>query len=80
MLHEQVAAADLALSLSTDVILGCCRVVSCHVFLECLGIGVRRRFPARFLGRGVEIVGQVLGVRVTNLPARWKSCSSLDAG
>lgn len=46
MLHEEVTAPDLVFSLPTNIIVGCCRMMSRHVFLECLGIGVRRRFPA----------------------------------
>ena len=69
VLDEQVAAVDHVFSLPTNLVVSCWRVVFRHVFLERLGIGVRRRFPARFLGRGVKVVGQVLGVRVTNFPA-----------
>lgn len=80
VLDEQVAAVDHVFTLPTNIIVGCWRVVFCHVFLKGLGIGVRRRFPARFLGRRVKVVGQVLGVRVTNFPACWKTCCSLKTG
>lgn len=56
VLHKQVAAADLALSLSTNIVVIRSRVVSRHVVFECLGIGVRGWFPTRLLGRGVKVV------------------------
>jgi hypothetical protein len=68
MLDEQVATANLALTLATGLGASCWGVVRRHVELKCLGIGVRRRFPPRLLGSGVEVVGEVLGVRMTNFP------------
>jgi hypothetical protein len=56
VLHEQVATADLSLSLSTNIVVGRSRVMSRHVLFKGFGIRIRRWFPTRLLGRGVEIV------------------------
>lgn len=73
MLDQQVAGADLAAAgvavqaarvrgqLALAVVLG-------HVRLELLGVGARGRLPARLLLCLVEVVGQVLGVGVADLP------------
>ncbi len=43
-------------------------MVGSHVDLELLGIGAGRGLPARRLLGGVEVVGEVLGVGVADLP------------
>lgn len=48
-----------------------------HVDFQLLGICPSRRFPARFLCGGVEVIGKVLGVRMANFPSCWKSCVGL---
>lgn len=73
VLDEQVAAANLTLALPTGLGASCGGVVRRHVVLQLLGISIRRRFPARLLSGGVEVVGKVLGVRMTNFPASGKS-------
>jgi hypothetical protein len=45
VLHKQMAATDLAFSLSTNLVVGRSRVMCRHVFFECLGIGIRGGFP-----------------------------------
>lgn len=73
VLDEQVATADLALALVST--LGATRssVMLRHIDFESLGISIRRRFPAGFLGGRVKVVGKVLRVRMTNFPAAGKA-------
>jgi hypothetical protein len=76
VLDEQMRCADLALLLALAVGSQAGRaVVGAHVMLEGLAIGAGRRLPSALLGRGVEIVGKVLGVGVSNLPAARKTGS-----
>lgn len=78
MLHKKVAAADLAFALSGALnTTSRGAMVEGHVHLKLLGIGVRWRFPAGFLGHRVEIVRKVLGVRMANLPSCGKTCLDL---
>lgn len=46
-------------------------VICTHVMLEGLAISSRWGFPPALLGGGIEVVGEVLGVRVSDLPAAW---------
>ena len=46
------------------------RVILAHVVLERVAVRVLRRLPFRFLGVCVEVVRQVLAVRVPHLPRR----------
>jgi hypothetical protein len=68
VLDEQVGGADLALGGVGQGALARGGVVSGHIVLEAVGVGALRRLPARDLVDGVEVVGQVLGVGVANLP------------
>lgn len=77
VLDQQVAATDLALTLARGLWASCGSMVLRHVQFQFLSVGVGRRFPARFFGGGVEVVGEVLGVGVANLPASRKSRVSL---
>ena len=45
-----------------------CGVVQGHVCFYFFGIGAGGRFPAGFLGGGVEVVGEVFGVGVADFP------------
>lgn len=73
MLHKQVAAADLPVTLTGTVQARGAAVVVCHVVLEGLGVRAGWRLPARLFSRRVEIVGKVLGVGVADLPSGWKT-------
>ena len=42
-----------------------------HVNLQLFGVRPGRRLPAGFLGRRVEVVGEVLRVGVAHLPVGW---------
>lgn len=53
-------------------------VVGSHIMLKLLGIGAGGRFPSRELLGGVEVVGEVLGVGVSDLPSRRKTGVSLE--
>jgi len=76
VLDKQMRCADLALLLALAVGSQAGRaVVGAHVMLEGLAIGAGWRLPSALLGRGVEIVGKVLGVGVSNLPAARKTGS-----
>lgn len=74
-----MARPDLAFALATGSMAITCwhAVVGSHVNLQLLGVRVRRRLPPRLLGNRVEVVWQVLGVRVPYLPAGGESCFSL---
>lgn len=77
MLHQEMTATDLSLAL-TEFRPSCrSAVVVGHVDLELFGVGVRRGLPAGFFGGGTEVVGEVLGVGVANLPSCWKTCFDL---
>lgn len=81
VLDEQMRGADLAFLLALAVGSQTGRaVVGAHVMLQSLAIGTGRRLPSALLGRGVEIVGKVLGVGVSNLPAAGKTGSLKRAG
>lgn len=76
VLDEQMRGADLAFLLALAVGSQTSRaVVGAHVMLQSLAIGTGRRLPSALFGRGVEIVGKVLGVGVSNLPAAGKTGS-----
>jgi len=76
VLDEQMRCPDLALLLALAVRSQAGRaVVGAHVMLEGLAVGARWRLPSALLGRGVEVVGKVLGVGVSNLPAAGKTGS-----
>ena len=83
MLNQQVACTDLAISALAIHRLGFdlrSAVVLSHVALELLGIGSLRRLPSRLFLGFVEIVGEVLGLRVADFPAGWETCVSLCCG
>ena len=44
-----------------------------HVCLYFLGVCAWRGFPARFLGAGVEVVGEVFRVGVADFPLGWEA-------
>lgn len=76
VLDEQMRGADLALLLALAVGSQASRaVVGAHVMLQRLAVSAGRRLPSALLGRRVEIVGKVLGVGVSNLPAAGKTGS-----
>ena len=50
-------------------------VVGAHVVLEGLAVGAGGRLPSALLGRGIEIIREILGVGVSDLPAARKTCS-----
>lgn len=52
-------------------------MVGGHVVLQLLRVGAGGGFPAGDLVGGVEVVGQVLGVGVADLPAGGETCVSL---
>ena len=75
VLHEKMAAADLPLALADTVRPTCgAAVVVCHVDFKGFGVRARGRFPARLFNRRVEVVREVLGVGVADLPSGWKTC------
>lgn len=78
VLDEQVAAADFAFALARGLGAGSGGVVLRHVDFKLLGIGIGRRFPAGFFCVGVEVVGKVLGVRMTNFPSVGETSVSLQ--
>jgi hypothetical protein len=41
-----------------------------HEGLELFGVGSSRGLPSRLLGGWIEVIWQVLGIGVTNLPLR----------
>lgn len=53
-------------------------MVGGHVELELLAVGAGGGFPARGAVDGVEVVGEVLGVGVANLPAGRETGFSLE--
>ena len=44
-------------------------MVGGHVGFYEIGVGPRRGLPARFLGAGVKVVGEVFGIGVADFPA-----------
>ena len=52
-------------------------VVLCHVGFQLLGIGSWRWLPSGLLLGIVEIVGEVLRVRVADFPSGWETGFSL---
>jgi hypothetical protein len=81
VLDEQMGAADFALeALLRGGAVGSLvlRVVLAHVVLQGFAVGLGWRLPARFLGAGVEVVGQVLAVGVPDFPAWWEACCLIN--
>jgi hypothetical protein len=83
MLDQEMSGADLAIvrraairsagigsDLRRAMMLG-------HVCLELLRVGSWRGLPSRRLLRLVKVVGEVLGIGVSNLPAGGQSCVCL---
>jgi len=68
VLDEQMGAADLVLLVVVETAADAGGVVVGHVHLELVGVGALWWLPSRFLGVGVEVVRQVLGVGDTDLP------------
>ena len=69
MLDEQMRRSDLpVLGGAGGGRVGGGAVVQGHVGLYLVRVGAGRGFPAGFLGGGIEVVGQVLGVGVPDLP------------
>lgn len=69
VLDEEVGGADLALGdAGGGSRAGTGTVVGGHVVLQFVGVGAGGRFPAGDLFEGVEVVGEVLGVGVADLP------------
>lgn len=71
VLDQQMRTPDLSLwllLLLLLLLLARRRVVLGHVDLELVDVGARGRLPARGLGGAVEVVGQVLGLRVADFP------------
>jgi hypothetical protein len=80
MLDEKMGSTDLALGNTRDSTRArTSTVVSRHVMLELLGVGAGGGFPSRQLLGRVEVVGEVLGVGVTDLPTRRKTGVSLSS-
>lgn len=79
MLDEQVRAPDLALVGAGRAVPreGGGGVVVRHVGFEGVGVGAFGGLPAGGFGRGVEVVGQVFGVGVADLPAGGEACVGL---
>lgn len=74
VLDEQVGGPDLAvLGGGAGRRVGGGAVVQGHVGFDLVGVGAGGRFPAGLLGRGVEVVGEVLGVGVPDFPLRWEA-------
>jgi hypothetical protein len=70
-----MAAADLALALPRHFWASCGpTVVVCHIDLEGFCVRVRWRLPAGFLRGRIEVVREILGVGVANLPTRGETC------
>lgn len=81
MLDEQVGGADLALGAAADATgAGAGAVVLGHVDLELLGVGALGGLPAGLLLLGVEVVGEVLGVAVADLPVGGEAGLGLLGG
>jgi len=71
VLHEKVACSDLPLSAAASICAGARgAVMESHEGLELFGVGSSRGLPSRLLGGWIEVIWQVLGIRVTNLPLR----------
>lgn len=50
-------------------------MVGAHVVFQRFAVGAAGRFPSALFGGRVEIVGQVFGVGVSDLPAARQTCS-----
>lgn len=78
VLDEQMRRADLALGDTRDgLVPGAGAVVSGHVVLELLAVGSCGRLPSRDLLGHVEVVGELLGLGVSNFPVGRESGISL---
>lgn len=79
MLDEKMGSSDLALGdTGNGTGTRTSAVVGGHVVLELFGVGAGGGFPSRQLLGRVEVVGEVLGVGVSDLPARRKTGVSLE--
>lgn len=80
VLDKKMGSTDLALrNTRNSTRARTSRMVSRHVMLELLGVGARGGLPSRQLLGRVEVVGEVLGVGVTDLPTRRKTGVSLSS-
>lgn len=85
VLDEQVGSSDLStISRASIGTAGIgpdlwSRVVLCHVGLELLSVGSRGWFPSRQFLAFVEVVGEVLGVGVSNFPSSGETVICLCA-
>lgn len=79
MFDEEVVGVDLALLGVGDLDLAVAvhGVLIGHVVLELLGVGAGGRDPVRDLVDGVEVVGEVLGLGVADLPIGGETGGSL---
>jgi hypothetical protein len=78
MLDQKMGSADLALGNTRDgARTRTGAVVGGHVVLELLSVCTGRGLPSRELLGRVEVVGEVLGVGVSDLPTRRKTGVSL---
>lgn len=78
MLHQQVTRPDLPIvGTGSRRFNSRCAVVLGHVRLKHLGVGAGGGLPARLLLRGIEVVGEVLGVAVADFPAGGETCFCL---
>ena len=81
MLNKKVGCANLVLGDTGD---GpgarTSAVVGGHVVLELLGVGACRGLPSRDLVGRVEVVGEVLGIGVTDFPVGRQPGFSLTRG
>lgn len=84
MLDQQVTCSDLAtvpsIAVGSSSIGSDFRsaVVLRHVSLELFGVGSWGRFPSRQFLRFVEVVREVLGIRVADFPAGGQACICLS--
>ena len=74
MLDKKMSCTNLAFSAigTVDIASGSRGVMLSHVKFEPVSIGTLRWFPSGFMSIGVEVIRQVLGVRVSDLPLWWK--------
>lgn len=69
MLHQQMGRSDFPIfGRARSGRVGGGTVVEGHVGLDLVGVRARGRFPAGLFGGGVEVVGEVFGVGVPDLP------------
>lgn len=79
VLDQQVSGTDLALAnIRNSSRSATSAVVDGHVVFKLVGIGSGGRFPSRDLFVRVEVVGKVLGVGVSNFPARGETSIRLQ--